>query len=271
MLEENPHTEGATVVSILLASDKTLLTQFRNKSAYPVYVTIANIPKDIRKKPLSFAQILVGFLPAEKLDYIDTKSRRTLAMHDLLHGCFAKIFESLAEPGRDGVLWPSKDGKVYKCFPTLSGLVVDYPEQSLLTGAKSGRCHTCTVPKEALGQLPIPPFHFIDRSPQAAIDTWRILGRDPDWNVYRDACKEIGMRPLKRPFWVGLPYVNIFRCITPDILHQLPQGMFSRQITPSGTSVMAYLVSATFPGRGTAKSLRSCLASSTGFSQVLRC
>ena len=38
---------GATVVPILLSTDKTQLTSFRNKSAYPLYLTIGNIPKEI--------------------------------------------------------------------------------------------------------------------------------------------------------------------------------------------------------------------------------
>jgi hypothetical protein len=38
---------GATVIPIILSSDKTQVTMFRNKSRYPVYMTIGNIPKEI--------------------------------------------------------------------------------------------------------------------------------------------------------------------------------------------------------------------------------
>jgi Plavaka transposase len=54
---------GATVIPIILSSDKTLLTLFRSKMAYPVYMTIGNIPKDIRRKPSQCAQILIGYIP----------------------------------------------------------------------------------------------------------------------------------------------------------------------------------------------------------------
>ncbi|ESK83972.1 hypothetical protein Moror_7503 [Moniliophthora roreri MCA 2997] len=38
--------QSATIAPIIIATDKTQLTQFSgNKQAYPVYLTIGNIPK----------------------------------------------------------------------------------------------------------------------------------------------------------------------------------------------------------------------------------
>ena len=42
---------GATVVLIIIFSDKTYLTKFKGKSAYLVYLTIRNLPKEICCKP----------------------------------------------------------------------------------------------------------------------------------------------------------------------------------------------------------------------------
>lgn len=39
------------------------------------------------------------------------------------------------------------------------------------------------------------------------------------------ACAEAGIKPIVHPYWEGLPFVNIFKLITPDILHQLYQGL----------------------------------------------
>ena len=38
---------GATILPVIILSDKTQLTNFSNKSAYPLYMTIGNIPKEI--------------------------------------------------------------------------------------------------------------------------------------------------------------------------------------------------------------------------------
>ncbi|KAG7094449.1 hypothetical protein E1B28_008045 [Marasmius oreades] len=42
---------GATIIPIIISSDKMQVTLFRNKTAYPVYMTIGNLPKFIRWKP----------------------------------------------------------------------------------------------------------------------------------------------------------------------------------------------------------------------------
>src|SRR5712691_510255 len=41
---------GATVLPLLVSTDKTQLTVFGGKQAYPVYMSIGNIPKEIRRK-----------------------------------------------------------------------------------------------------------------------------------------------------------------------------------------------------------------------------
>lgn len=57
------NTPGATIVPVLISSDKTRLTGFGGKMAYPVYLTIGNIPKEIRRKPSHRAHILLTYLP----------------------------------------------------------------------------------------------------------------------------------------------------------------------------------------------------------------
>ena len=37
-----------TINPVLISTDKTQLTQFSNRQAYPVYITIGNISRDLR-------------------------------------------------------------------------------------------------------------------------------------------------------------------------------------------------------------------------------
>ncbi|KAF8869819.1 hypothetical protein BD779DRAFT_1479404 [Infundibulicybe gibba] len=67
---------GGTIIPVIISSDKTQLTTFCGKQAYPVYLTIGNIPKDIRKKPSRHAQVPLhifqllnlSILPIRQLD-----------------------------------------------------------------------------------------------------------------------------------------------------------------------------------------------------------
>ncbi|KAG2061352.1 hypothetical protein BDR06DRAFT_966333 [Suillus hirtellus] len=65
---------GATIIPVIISSDKTQVTMFRNKTAYPVYMTIGNIPKDICRKPSRHTHVLLAYLPTTRLDHITNKA-----------------------------------------------------------------------------------------------------------------------------------------------------------------------------------------------------
>ena len=44
--------QNATIIPIIISTDQTKLTLFKDKVAYPVYLTIGNLPKEIRKNHL---------------------------------------------------------------------------------------------------------------------------------------------------------------------------------------------------------------------------
>jgi hypothetical protein len=53
---------------------------------------------------------------------------------------------------------------------------------------------------------------------------------DDDPGGFLQTCAEAGIKPVVDPFWKDLPYVHIYRSITPDILHQLYQGVLKHLI-----------------------------------------
>jgi len=55
---------GATVVPVICSSDKTHLVNFLgDKHAWPLYLTIDNIRRDICRTPKNRAWILIGLMP----------------------------------------------------------------------------------------------------------------------------------------------------------------------------------------------------------------
>src|SRR6267154_2737829 len=51
------------------------------------------------------------------------------------------------------------------------------------------------------------------------------LSADADIHAFYSACREAGLKPIHHPFWESFPFADIFLSITPDILHQMLQGM----------------------------------------------
>ena len=58
---------------------------------------------------------------------------------------------------------------------------------------------------------------------QAVLDVLPLVDSDP--RLFWQACNNLRIKPIFHPFFKQLPYVNIFQAITPDILHQLLQGI----------------------------------------------
>ncbi|THU87904.1 hypothetical protein K435DRAFT_680843 [Dendrothele bispora CBS 962.96] len=212
---------GSTVIPIILSSDKTLVTNFRGKSVYPLYMTIGNIPKEIRKKSSSRAYVLIGYLPTSKLEHISNKTARRRALINMFHSCMQHIVKPLETAGSHGVSMMSGDGATHRGHPILAVYACDYPEQILVTCARYGDCADCEIIEEMMGEgTALYPVRNLAKILHAlhTLDT-----EGPQ--EFIAACKQARVKPVFDVFWKNLPYSNIFRCITPDILHQLYQGM----------------------------------------------
>ena len=214
---------GATIIPLVISTDKTQLTLFRNKSAYPVYLTIGNIPKEIQRKPSLHAQTLLGYLPATRLEHVQNKSSRRRSLANLFHACMAKILRPLESAGVTGIELATGDGVVRRCHPLLAAFVGDYPEQCLVTCSK--HCPICPIAKNELGEN----YCFPARDLDPILEALPSLHDGP--TAYTKACEAAGIKPVVNPFWENLPYVHIFRSITPDILHQLYQGVVKHVVS----------------------------------------
>lgn len=218
---------GATIIPIIVSSDKTQLTLFGNKTAYPVYVTIGNLPKDIRRKPSRRGQILLAYLPTSKLEHITNKAARRRVSANLFHTCLSTILKPLILAGTHGIAVTSGDGIVRRGHPIFAMYIGDYPEQLLVTCCKNGTCPKCDIPADEMGDDTDSnrPLRDLVKILDALSEVENTAG------AFNKACREAGIKPVPHPFWEGFPYVNVFRSITPDILHQLHQGVVKHVLT----------------------------------------
>ena len=192
--------------------------------AYPIYLTIGNIPKDIRRKPSHHAQILIGYIPTTKLTGMENKSGRRRALANLFHACMRNVLGPISSVGEMGLAMMSGDGVWRRCHPIFAIFIGDYPEQTLVTCTFSGRCPKCLVPLGQLGEHDSFPL----RTQRSVIGTYLLV--DKDVRKFHRTCREAGLKPVVHPFWAIFPLADIFISITPDILHQMLQGVMKHLI-----------------------------------------
>ncbi|KAI0055060.1 hypothetical protein BV25DRAFT_1816173 [Artomyces pyxidatus] len=116
------------------------------------------------------------------------------------------------------------DGGVRRVHPILAAYVADYPEQCLVACAKSGTCPKCRRPAKDLQEkttgeerTPLWTLGIIDDAKRTSSTRHQFFTKCME----SDVAGGVG-----EPFWKGFPYCDIHLSLTPDVLHQLYQGVF---------------------------------------------
>lgn len=209
---------GATIAPIILSSDKTQLSRFSgDKQAWPVYLTIGNLSKSVRRQPSKRATVLVGYIPVSKLECFSKGKRRSLESYRLFHECMRSILNPFIEAGKTGIRILCADGAIRHVYPILASYVADHPEQCLVSGCQENFCPKCAAHSSQLGD----PVHSVMKD-QTSV--WDIIQEEALGDKPLEF-KALGLR-LIDPFWRDLPHCDIFSCFTPDLLHQLHKGVF---------------------------------------------
>ena len=79
---------------------------------YPVYITIGNIPKEIRRKVSQHAQILHAYLPTTRLEHIKNQAAKRRMVANIFHAALRGILRPLRDAGLQGLHMASGDGVI---------------------------------------------------------------------------------------------------------------------------------------------------------------
>lgn len=147
----------------------------------------------------------------------------------LFHDAMRHVLLPLVAAGKDGVEMASADGEVRRVHPILASYVADFPEQCMVVCCKYGTCPKCRVTADELGS---------NAGASRRTNVWTLgvmkEGRETTstYAQYFKTCmsKEVSGY-MYRPFWEDLPHCDIHLSITPDVLHQLYQGVLKHLIT----------------------------------------
>ena len=159
--------QNATKIPVLLATNKTVLIEHAGDMAqWPVYLTIGNLSHEIWRSRVRPGGMMVGLIPIHKGDSFDVKMEiyhQTMGV--ITKGKCNNRHSSDKFPGLRFENWPDiialesaaiesllimcADGNVWQCHPIVAGISVDYEEQVVITGIKSGMQYSmCQVPPE---------------------------------------------------------------------------------------------------------------------------
>lgn len=142
------------------------------------------------------------------------------------------ILEPLKRAGKDGVMMESSDGSVCRVHPILTSYVADYPEQCLVTCSKYSTCPKCQTSAEELGQLKNPPDPLQSASWTLGIikDGLEAHGCGNHGGFHKHFMENGVTGGVYSPFWKDFPFTDIHQITTPDVLHQLYQGVLKHLI-----------------------------------------
>lgn len=166
---------GATIIPVIISSNRTQVTSWSGKQPYPVYLTIRNLPKSIRRKPSRGGQILLAYLPMSKLEHITNEAARKRMILNVMHKCLKVILSPLEKAGETGVAMASSDGVVQRNHPIFAAYAGDYIEHIAIVGYKMGECTTCEVPPKNLGDTDKYPLCDLE----SVLDALHKIDEDP--------------------------------------------------------------------------------------------
>jgi hypothetical protein len=155
---------------VIVTSDETQLSQFKgDQKAWPVYLTLGNICKELRRQLSAHAAILLGYLPVSNLECF-SESEWSLVGYQMFHYCIGRILQNLKTAGHQGVEMICTDGYIRKVYPILAAYVVDYPEQCLVACTMENCCPLCKVDLKKRGDPLTSVYQMTD-------ETWRLLAQ----------------------------------------------------------------------------------------------
>ncbi|KAG8734053.1 hypothetical protein FRC10_011980 [Ceratobasidium sp. 414] len=134
-----------TVVPLIVASDQTSLANNpRSPQGHPIYLSLGNINKVIRRRPTKRAMVLIGYLPVDSFSDIANEDTRKQYHAELYHCSVEKIFEPLKTASSEGMLAWCADSCLRHIYPIIAAWSADWGEQNSVACTTQTGCPKCT-------------------------------------------------------------------------------------------------------------------------------
>ena len=227
--------QGATLLGIVLSSDKTGLTSMTgDRSAHPLLITLANIDPRVRSSSSSHAFELLALVPIPKFVGVKKGLHGVLENH-LTHMCLDFITALVKTTARTGALMADYAGRIRYCFTPLVAYIADTPEAAALAGV-AGKTSYLTIAsyKEFGDPFQHPPRMAADIL--ASLDLLSASFNPSNIGVYATNARQLfRLNGVDLPFWCdwGLPdgtIPNPCQLFPIEILHHLHKAFWDHDV-----------------------------------------
>ncbi|KIO01104.1 hypothetical protein M404DRAFT_29062 [Pisolithus tinctorius Marx 270] len=211
---KDPTTASATLVPIILSSDKTTVSvATRQTDYYPLYLSIGNVCNNVCHAHHNVV-VPIAFLVMPKMT---REHASTPGFHkfkkQLFHSSLTRILYSLHLAMKDPEVILFGDKYYQRVIYSLSAYITDYEEQALLSCIMRNWCPKCLAYRENLDE---DALHHDCAHADALIEEFDLQKL---WYKYRIDSDIV-------PFTNDFLHADIYRMLSPDILHQLLKGGF---------------------------------------------
>ncbi|KIN93763.1 hypothetical protein M404DRAFT_170289 [Pisolithus tinctorius Marx 270] len=214
IIHEFPMTGGATLVPIILGSDKTTVSVATGQTDYyPLYLSIGNVHNTVRRAHHNTV-VLIAFLamPKTTREHANTPEFRKFK-RQLFHSSLTRILNSLHPAMKVPEVVRFGDGYYRRVIYRLAAYIADYEEQVLLSCIVRNWCPKCLAHRENLDA------DALRRHRDHSDTVIAVLELRDLWDKY-------GIVGDLIPFTNDFLRADIHRMLSPDILHQLIKGGF---------------------------------------------
>ena len=217
-VNQNQLPDGATILGVILSSDKTNLTNMTGgRVAHPLLISLANLVMDFRAKATNHAFQLLALLPVPKFIHNDRKTRGVLE-YRLIHECLDFILKPLKKAAEIGVMLSDPLGSLRYAYTPLAGYIVDVAEAVVLSGVAGKTSHITMASYKQFGD----PFQHEPRTASTTLAQLDAIEEDINpWDLknYIPKAATYRLNGVHRPFWRDWPLSDPSKFFMPEPLH----------------------------------------------------
>jgi len=220
---------GASTIPCIVYSDETVVTVIGNKKYHPVYISLGTIDQELRQELRAWK--LLCYIPI--LDITPQEAKLVqfqLLKQKVFNASLKHVLKPLLDLSTKGIYLKDAESVYRPCFPMFCYFQTDWPEGKFVNGTKDGNktpfpCGTCLVPNFMLHSLSEVFIVRTSKHMKFAYEKANLMSQQPgQLGKSQSLLKKLSLRPVQS-FFLGIPGLNIFLQIAPDLLHQIHLGV----------------------------------------------